>query len=383
MDDSKANGVKKEAVEGGVRLCVLPEIDRPWWRGASHSKAFKRCVLHVGTEKTGTSTIQHFLSENRASFLKDGVFYPASAGLNGGSQWHFVACAHPRAWELDVGRFLKFYSREEFLAFREGFVTDLVRESSKTAAKADTLVLSSEHFHSRLRAPNLIANLKRFLEPWVEEFEVVIYFRRQDRVAVSLYSTTIKSGLKHAFAFPKVDPANPPYYYAYDEGYSNWAQVFGKDAIRPGIFHPQEWTDGSIISDFCHLAGLAEEGKVRPDHKENVSMDRAGLQFLREINRQMPNVIDGRRNEERDALARLVASLCRGKYINASKGQAQEFLKNFQQGNDRLKLIAFPDRAEPVFDMDFSDYPDQFEPDVPRYEEAVELAIRLWRAAKS
>src|ERR1700690_4476721 len=38
------------------------------------------CFLHIGTEKTGTTSIQNFLSKNRPRLKKQGIIYPRSPG---------------------------------------------------------------------------------------------------------------------------------------------------------------------------------------------------------------------------------------------------------------------------------------------------------------
>lgn len=45
--------------------------------------------LHIGTEKTGTTTIQTFLSSNRLLLQKYGYIFPKTIGSNG-SQWSFT-----------------------------------------------------------------------------------------------------------------------------------------------------------------------------------------------------------------------------------------------------------------------------------------------------
>ncbi len=54
-------------------------------------KKLKRCVIHIGTEKTATNSIQHVLSINRKMFSDEGVIYPEATGRGGGSQIGFVA----------------------------------------------------------------------------------------------------------------------------------------------------------------------------------------------------------------------------------------------------------------------------------------------------
>ena len=62
-----------------------------------------RIVLHIGTEKTGTSSVQHFLSKNRVALAAEGVVYPRFTGPNGGSQWGVVAAVLEQPWKMDIG----------------------------------------------------------------------------------------------------------------------------------------------------------------------------------------------------------------------------------------------------------------------------------------
>lgn len=36
----------------------------------------KKLILHIGTEKTGTTSIQKFLNLNKDELLNEGIFYP-------------------------------------------------------------------------------------------------------------------------------------------------------------------------------------------------------------------------------------------------------------------------------------------------------------------
>ena len=40
----------------------------------------RRAILQIGTEKTGSTTLQHFLAANRASLQANGFVYPEFCG---------------------------------------------------------------------------------------------------------------------------------------------------------------------------------------------------------------------------------------------------------------------------------------------------------------
>ncbi len=340
-------------------------------------KRFKRCVLHIGTEKTGTSTLQRFLTVNRKELVRDGVIYPSATGNNGGTQWGFVACAQNKPWETDVGVALGIHSAMDQELYREALRKKLLREFA-AAPKANVLLISSEHLQSRLFSKETIARIKAFLEPWVERFEIVLYLRRQDRVAVSLYSTKIKSGNPTPILFSGAPKGPVPYYFDYDKIYDNWCAVFGEETLKVRLFSPHEWEQGDLVYDFCTVCGLRPEGKRMPV-VENESLNQMGADFLLEVNRKMPRMVEGQRNKERDAVTRLISELCHGKNYPASRKEAMKFYHRYLECNARIKEKAFPDRSEPLFDEDFSDYPESVDKLEPRYADAVELALRIWK----
>ncbi len=58
----------------------------------------RRCVLHIGLEKTGTTTIQNRLASNRERLLERGILYPRSAGRS--NHLHLVsACLDFGVWD--------------------------------------------------------------------------------------------------------------------------------------------------------------------------------------------------------------------------------------------------------------------------------------------
>nr|WP_321446404.1 hypothetical protein [uncultured Cohaesibacter sp.] len=68
--------------------------------------------------------------------------------------------------------------------------------------------------------------------------------------------------------------------------------------------------------------------------------------------------------------------------MGVTKQEAKAFLAQFKDVNDKLRQECLPDMEEPIFDDDFSDYPDTLESSQPKYEEAVALAVKLWKQAR-
>lgn len=374
-----------ESAPGGVLINVVAPAQRPTARPApdapaTPTQAGRRCVLHIGTEKTGTSTIQHFLSANREALARDGIVYPRFTGPRGGSQWGFTAVAMDCPWKSDIGVALDIRSEQDAANYRKQLAAALTEELH-AVEPANTLLISSEHFHSRLDTRESIARLKSFLAPWAEEFEVMLYLRRQDRVALSHYSTKIKSGNPEPAVFPSADEDGLPYYYDYERIFANWAGVFGEAAIRVRLFEREELKNGDLITDFCETAGISAEGLLRPG-TVNESLNLQGMHFLTEVNRQIPKT-DGRSTLLRDRLVAFVSKQCAGKSYPVARDEARAFEALFAESNRRLAARVFPQRQRPLFDDDFDAYPVEPARSERRYEDAVALAVRMLESSEN
>lgn len=343
------------------------------------SKRFKSCVLHIGTEKTGSTAIQHYLIENRNRLAKHGVLFPIAESATHTSQWEFVAIAHQKPWIQDVGRELEIKNAEQQARFKQELEAKLDAEFRATSA--DTLLISSEHFQSRLSKIEEIETLKKYLERWTDDFEIIVYFRRQDELALSLLSTRIKSSAPIDVENILSTMKKSPRYYAYDEIFERWASVFGLSSMAPRIYEQKRWPDGDLIADFCEAASIPMLPHV--NKRYNLSLNRKGFHFIHSLNKQFAERTDRASQKERLRLVRLISDRHAGKYYPISRQQAESFYQSFGQINQRLQSLAFENEPAPLFSEDFSMYPTNAEPSFSSYDEAVELAIELWNSDAS
>lgn len=313
------------------------------------------CVIHIGTEKTGTSSLQHFLSKNRLAFKAEGVVYPSFTGANGGSQWGFFAALPREYWQAEFGARLGISDRGAAERYGEDLIKSIDHELASCPSPR-TLVISSEHFHSRLQSSESIAALKRLVSRWSDNFRIIVYFRRQDRVALSHYSTKLKTGDRQVQIFPAAGPNDLPYYYDYARIYSNWACIFGASAMRPRLYARHELADGDLIKDFCRGAGLHHGGKLRPP-RVNASLNEHGIALIHILNDLWPATPARKVQPLRHRLVSLISKHFSGQTYPVSRDEARRFYGQFRACNRQLASQAFPMRKTPLFPEDFSDYP--------------------------
>lgn len=301
--------------------------------------------------------------------------FPSAADKGNLSQWEFVAIAHHAPWKQDIGRVFGITDELSQLEFTHKLRRNLTREFN-TNPNVDTLIISSEHFHSRLTSVDEIARLKNFLQPWVEQFEIIVYFRRQDQMALSFMSTRLKSSVKiHANDYLRT-MGSTPNYYKYDEIFSRWSRVFGTSHTKARIYDPAEWIDGDLMKDFCHCLEIPHT--TLAVSRLNQSLNPKGFHFLRVLNELYPSTPGDRTDQARSALVRQIAILHPGKFYPISRSEAEAFYQQFEETNLNLKRLAFPDRKTPLFSDDFSEYPEIADDHSPKYEDAVEIAVKLW-----
>jgi len=176
---------------------------------------FDCCYLHIGFEKTGTTSIQQFLHRNRGELAKKGFYHPVSLDTPNNTFLYVAAADEDRI--NDAHKIVRRGLSAE--AFRAKVALDL---SAELKGRGGTLVLSNEHMHSEVRSPAAVTRLKDLLRPHCKEIKILAYVRRQDRVAVSQYSTALKVGLDY---LPPVFPSMAQgldYYFDYHAVLSNY-----------------------------------------------------------------------------------------------------------------------------------------------------------------
>ena len=339
------------------------------------SKAFKSCILHIGTEKTGSSAVQNFFFLNKKRLKKEGIYYP-SIGQSG-SQWQFVAAVHDAPWSnVDIKREFDINDGNDQTLYAEKLNTQLQSEF-RNAKNCHTLVLSSEHFHSRLHSQNSVARLKKLLDPWIDNFTVVVYFRRQDRVAISLNSTRVKSGSQAKIdVFPNFSRDSLPYY-DYSRLFNRWAQVFGRESIVARKYENAVAQPGGLIGDITSIVGTTTLKKKVPQLDINASLSRPAFYFLKEMNKQLPKHREDGLDEDADQMIKDLSHLFPGKHFPVEREKAVRFMSQFEDVNEELRQLAFPNHPAPLFDTDFNEYPERPEVSGLTVEEAVEISINL------
>lgn len=205
-----------------------------------------KCILHIGTEKTGTTLIQNWLYENEQALSLQGVglskvaSFPNNRKLVAYFQNDFDDYMHENM----------VFNSQQREAFFEGFEEALLSEILELSYDHHTVLFSSEHFHSRLQTVEQIERVKEVLDRAFSDVKVMCYFREQSKVRTSLYSTGIKLHSPERIDVFQKDAGPGHHYYDYMEFFSKWAEVFGKENLVPKVYDRETMAQGDIRYDF-------------------------------------------------------------------------------------------------------------------------------------
>ena len=240
-----------------------------------------KIVLHIGTEKTATTSLQSFFSINKSRLSKAGIWYPNSENLDYCQRnAHFPLAASMFTECPDFITPTKYFQPEPLFA-------KLFKDFE--SREEHTLLLSAEHFSSRCSRPERISRLGQVLAG--RDVEIIVYLRPQHELLLSAYSTFLKSGgkktLEEVARQQWLRPGTP--YFNYLKMVERWWETFGDDSVTVRIFQKEQFNGGSIYTDFMATLGVGESTLFEIPERQNLPITKELADFLYLANQHFPN----------------------------------------------------------------------------------------------
>jgi len=276
--------------------------------------AKKKLFIHIGTPKTGTSSLQWFLYNNYDKLLEQGILYPKSI---------VESCHNPKQQPL----FSCIHSGNA-----NGLNALLQRISSEITPSAAFIIVSSEGFYHHTdelteNSWHLIRQLGRLYD-----LRIIVFLRPQADYIESMYRQYMKnpkginveygSGLtiQELMARPKLKQ-NMDYY----GSLMRWAATVGEDNVIV-----REYSSG-VIDDFISLFDL-DAGFNKSDIVRNTSITRQMAEILRRVNPLFDN-------KKRNILIQQMESFLRRYPVKDDKTllsprERSELYEHYRNGND-------------------------------------------------
>jgi hypothetical protein len=119
-------------------------------------------------------------------------------------------------YSCDEDKRLARFIQTDISAYRKKIEESL--ENEIACCEFDTLLISCEWLHPRIRSTEEFNRLKYLLLQYTDNLEIIMFVRPQSQLYASLYSTGLKGGNYKPFRLPE----KIPYFLNYYEIYLNW-----------------------------------------------------------------------------------------------------------------------------------------------------------------
>lgn len=297
----------------------------------------RELVIHIGSHKTGTSSIQMALMNNRESLLKHGFsfFYHAPNGKptrNGNASWWL---------NVDANSLLNGDGAQ---------IRNVSRFASVLSNGTENKIVSAEAF-SWVFCDKPLIELKKHLSAEFDRTKIVIYLRRQDRLVASHCNQAFKkpNGATYQFyspgrnALPQLKSHHFRYLNFLDK-ISMWDSVFGQENVDVRVFDDIERND--VVDDFFSQLGVSLGCTMSA---LNLSLDIERIKIMQVASAMTldPNFVYLLQKQPHS-----------GNKFLPTQEEARTFLEHFSESNAQLNNLRKITSRDKLFDADFSGYPE-------------------------
>ena len=249
-----------------------------------------------------------------------------------------VSCAMESGKIDDLHQLYGISTAQDKNEFDQEIINKVQDELTSLSDDIRSVIISSEHFTSRLVDLQEIKKLREILGCWFDDYQIVLYLRPQVELAMSLYSTALKFGETRGFYdFMDLQVKKKQfYYYDYFEICRKWAGVFGSGSLLIRSYRRAMSYPNGVIEDFFGILGV--DIRLTSDvERRNRSLSKFGQDVLRVLNilhksrmAIAPEAIDDAR--------KLIVRECIGQGRRLNREQKYEFQSHFSEGNQKLSL---------------------------------------------
>ena len=263
-----------------------------------------RVICHIGHHKTGTSSLQVFLSQNSYKLLKNGIYYPwvetegaaiaqrkllQQKDLDEVLPWNYREAHNtlalrmfhdsPKKWKMPPERPNTPHSKQMFFALNHQL----------ECLSPETVVLCSEIMsHFGTENPTLISNLRHGFRK-AEDFEVWCTLRRPDEHLVSWYGQAVRLGIRPIHLSEKGGVGYKSIHFDYRAVIEPWQKRLPKCTfnVRP---YSEIMERGGSVNDFGTSVGI-DVGAYIPVPRLNESIAPGATAVLQKIGAVAPKKV--------------------------------------------------------------------------------------------
>lgn len=298
----------------------------------------KTLYFHIGSPKTGTTSIQNFCTDHREILEGKGLCYPIMPFV-------YEHKSKRRNGLFLTSKYVKDGVRDqeqEKENFHRGL--SIIEQKFDTV---DTVLLSDEGAYSMFFRRKLYKTNGKMLAQWAKDHQIqlkiIIYLRSQADYVMSWYNQLIKHSVSETLSSLTWEEYLKNYkryvaldYYKYLNILSD---IFGKENIIVKRFDRAFFKNGSLVDDFMNIFGIEIDDAFPADSSK--SEQNHGITENACAIKRVINTIDGIQHEEKQRFEQVLRSCSSSsreasRYSLMSDEEAEKFMERYQMDNQKI-----------------------------------------------
>lgn len=223
----------------------------------------KTIYIHIGAPKTGTTSIQTFLTKNYDVLMKKGIFYPLVGRRYDESMVN--GCVIVK--DLCLANKCKYVKN-----------TKIIEEFNKSSCK--TMLLSEESilYHFSFCGSAAIDEVFQYFNKTKFNIKIIAYIRNNCEFLTSYWAQLIKDGpdgkfIRNLNSIINDNSLSLHIKSMYELIYK-FSDYFGKENIIIKPFEKKQFKNGNLIDDFLSILNVENSSDFQQTRFSNVSLDR-------------------------------------------------------------------------------------------------------------
>ncbi|WP_281526859.1 hypothetical protein [Campylobacter avium] len=228
--------------------------------------------VHLGTGKTGTTTLQYFFASNKELLKQKGILY-SCVNLDTNRHIYLSHIVHLYTNDKKEDNFLKDSIKNLKEELKQNSTTDFLFSSEDVLGwhkDVDKVALALKDF---------------FTEVGFDDIRIILYIRSQEDLLLSICSQETKNA-DPTYNAKESKPENSPRFqmYEYKALAKAFMNTFGKENLILRLFDKNEFYKGDLIKDFLHIFDIELDESFTLLPNQNESLDLIGFELLERIN---------------------------------------------------------------------------------------------------
>jgi hypothetical protein len=255
-------------------------------KSAEHIK-IPLAIIHIGLEKTGSTSVQSNLMKNKHNLINDGYYYyHDEKKINCRKLVSYFSEYSLYDDYLNLNNINNYNEKNEHFYKYNKYLDSKINAARKQ--QVHTVIFSSEHFHSQLFGDLAFSKMHEWFYKNFENVKIIMSIRDQKETVVSLYSTALLCGYD-------VDP-----YIFIEKWYNNFTYCSHLNIYKRW----SKYNDVHVINYSKELniinMNIIDKNKIdkyifyKNNKKLNKSITELQYRILRFVNKIFPRFQDGK-----------------------------------------------------------------------------------------